>query len=125
MKRFWLGFFFGVVLTVEGIALAGVGHGSYAPLAFASTVFAFFPPAALVAGSLLWALYFLVVPSLDRAWQRITAVLLVIGIHATPSFWVALEDPAFARISLQALLIFCVTSLASVGMAMFMTVRKQ
>jgi hypothetical protein len=125
MKRFFLGFFFGVVLTVEGVVIAGAGHGSYAPLLFAATVFAFFPPAALVAGPLLWAVYFLVAPSLERAWQRITAVLIVVGIHATPSLLVALEDPAFARISLQALLIFCGTSIAVVGMLMFMTFRKQ
>jgi hypothetical protein len=34
MVRFFIGLLLGVILTVESLAIGGVGHGTYAPLAF-------------------------------------------------------------------------------------------
>jgi len=67
MVRFFLGLFFGVVMTVEGLAFAGVGHGTYAPLVFTASVAALIPILGLFAGPLLWALNFLLIPKLDRS----------------------------------------------------------
>jgi len=38
MLRFFLGLGFGVVLTVYSFAFVGVGHGTFAPMAFTSSL---------------------------------------------------------------------------------------
>jgi hypothetical protein len=48
-------------LTVEALAIGGVGHGTYAPLVFTASVAVLVPLLGLFAGPLLWAFYFLVI----------------------------------------------------------------
>lgn len=99
--RFTLGLGFGVVLTVYAFAFAGVGHGIDVPLVFAApflvlvTNLGALP--ALVLAPLLWALYFLLMPRIQRRRWRIITTLAILFCHVLPGLWLALTDPAFAR----------------------------
>src|SRR6267143_3334101 len=106
MVRFFVGLLLGVILTVEALAIGGVGHGTYAPLVFTASVAAFIPLLGLFAGPLLWAFYFLLIPNLERSWSQITSVSLVLMAHFGPGFWLAYEDPAFTRADSAELLVF-------------------
>ena len=125
MVRFFLGLFFGVVMTVEGLAFAGVGHGTYAPLVFTASVAALIPILGLFAGPLLWALYFLLIPKLDRSWSQIVAVSVVLLAHFGAGFWIAHEDPAFARADAALLLVFVITVLVTIGSLLFFCTRRR
>jgi len=124
MLRFFIGLLFGVVLTLEGLGFAGVGHGTYAPLVFAASVAALLPILGLFAGPLLWALYFLLIPDLDRLRNRAIALLLVLLIHVFPFLWVAHGDPAFARADSADLLIFAISVLLTIGSLLFFCIRR-
>ena len=124
MKRLLIGLFFGIVLTAQGIAFTGAGHGSYAFLACASSVFMFMPLLALVAGPLLWAFYFLFIPNLDKGWQRTTALSAVLVFHLGFGSWFAFQDPAFARLGLLPISVFSISLLATLGCLLFFSVRK-
>jgi len=125
MLRFFIGLFFGVVLTVEALAIGGVGHGTYAPLVFTASVAVFIPVLGLFAGPLLWAFYFLLIPNLERSWSQITALSLVLLAHFGPGFWVAYDDPAFARADPAGLLVFGLTVLVTIGCLLFFCVRQK
>jgi hypothetical protein len=62
MVRFFIGLLLGVILTVEALAIGGVGHGTYAPLAFTASFTLFIPMLGPFTGPLLWAFYFLLIP---------------------------------------------------------------
>ncbi len=64
MFRFSMGLGFGVILTIYAFAFVGVGHGTYAPLAFTTPLIALGAIPTLVLGSFLWAVYFLLVPQI-------------------------------------------------------------
>ena len=123
MRRFLLGLFLGGVLTVEALALAGVGHGIYAPLVFTASLVAVIPVLGLLVGPLLWGTYFLLIPNLERSWSQIVALLLVSLAHFGPGFWLASEDPAFARADSAMLLIFGITILVTAGCLLFFCIR--
>ncbi len=125
MVRFFLGLLFGVVLTVEALAFAGVGHGSYAPMVFVASVTAFIPLLGLAAGPLLWAFYFLLIPNLERPRSRAIALSLVLLVHFLPGFWVASEDPAFSRADSKLLLILGISVLVTIGSLLFFSFRRK
>jgi hypothetical protein len=124
MIRFLIGLFLGAVLTVEALALAGVGHGSYAPLVFTASVAGLIPVLGLFAGPLLWAFYFLLIPNLERSGSRVVALSLIMLAHFGPGLWVALGDPAFARADSLYLAIFGISILVTIGSLLFFTIRS-
>jgi len=124
MIRFLLGLFLGTVLTLEALALAGAGHGSYAPLVFAASVAALIPFLGLFAGPLLWAFYFLVIPTFERSGSRVIALSLVLLLHFGAGLWIALGDPAFARTDSVYLPIFGVSILVTMASLIFFTLRR-
>ena len=89
MARFFVGLGFGIVLTFESLGLAGAGHGTYAPLVFVSSFFAFVPILGLFAAPLLWAIYFVVVPNLETFKIRLIVLSTVLLAHLIPGFWLA------------------------------------
>jgi hypothetical protein len=117
--RFFIGLLFGVVLTAQALLFAGVGHGSYAPMVCVASVLALMPILGLLAGPLLWALYFLVIPNLVSRTRTIT-LSLILALHLVPAFLIAYQDPAFARASLLSLAVFGFTFLATVGLLLFL-----
>ena len=125
MLRFFIGLFFGVVLTVEALAIGGVGHGTYAPLVFTASVAVFIPVLGLFAGPLLWAFYFLLIPNLERSWSQTVGWALVLLAHFGPGLWVAYDDPAFARADPAGLLVFGLTVLVTIGCLLFFCVRQK
>jgi len=125
MVRFFVGLLLGVILTVEALAIGGVGHGTYAPLVFTASVAAFIPLLGLFAGPLLWAFYFLLIPNLERSWSQTVGWALVLLAHFGPGFWLAYEDPAFARADSAELLVFGFTVLVTIGALLFFCVRQR
>ncbi len=125
MVRFFLGFFFGTILTVEALAIGGVGHGSYAPLILTASVAALIPFLNLFAGPLLWAFYFLLIPNLEGLLKRVIALLLVSLLHFGLGLWAALGDPAFARANSEHLLSFGISVLVTMGFLLFFTFRRR
>src|SRR5260370_39469098 len=93
MLRFFVGLLLGVVLTIQALGFAGVGHGTYAPLVFTASVAALIPILGLFAGPLLWAFYFLLIPNLERSWSQTVGWFLVLLAHFVPDFWVAYDAP--------------------------------
>jgi hypothetical protein len=125
MKRFLLGLCLGVGLTVEGFGLAGVGHGTYAPMVVTASVAALIPALSLVVGPLLWSLYFVVIPNLERSWSQMAALSFVFVAHVGAGIWLAYEDPAFARADSTLLLVFGITLLATIGCLLFLCVLRR
>lgn len=125
MLRFLVGMSLGVVLTVEALAFAGAGHGTYAPLVFTASIAALIPVLGLFAGPLLWAFYFLLIPNLERSRSQIVALSLVSLAHFGPGFWLAYEDPAFARADSAQLLVFGITILVTAGCLLFFCTRPR
>jgi len=125
MVRFFIGLFLGVVLSIQALGFAGVGHGTYAPLVFTASVAALIPVLGLFAGPLLWAFYFLVIPNLQRSWSQIAALSLVLLAHFGPGCWLAYEDPAFARADSAQLLVFGITVLVTIGSLLLFCVRHR
>jgi hypothetical protein len=123
MVRFFIGLLLGVILTVQAVIFAGVGHGSYAPMAYVASVIALMPMLALVAGPLLWATYFLLIPNLDSGRSKLIALSLVLAFHLLPGSWIAIQDPAFAHASQSGLLIFVASLLATIGVLLFFSIR--
>lgn len=124
MVRFFIGLLLGVVLTAQALMFAGVGHGSYAPMVCVASVIALMPILGLLAGPLLWALYFLVIPNLAGRTKAITLGLML-SFHLVPGFLTAYQDPALARASLLSLAIFGLTFLATVGLLLFFCMRTK
>ncbi|MDX6530834.1 MAG: hypothetical protein QOH41_3124 [Blastocatellia bacterium] len=114
----------GVILTTQAVVFAGIGHGSYAPMAYVASVIGLMPILALPAGPLLWALYFLVIPNLDSSRSKVRALCLVLAFHLLPGSWIAYQDPALGQASLLALLIFVVSFLATIGLLFFFSIRE-
>jgi hypothetical protein len=125
MLRFFVGLLLGVVLTVEALAIGGVGHGTYAPLVFTASVAAFIPLLGLFIGPLLWAFYFLLIPNLERSWSQIAALSAVLLAHFGPGFWLAYGDPAFTRADSADLLVFGITVLVTIGSLLLFCVRDR
>jgi hypothetical protein len=114
-----------VILTVEALAIGGVGHGTYAPLVFTASVAVLVPLLGLFAGPLLWAFYFLLIPNLQRSWIQVLVLTVVALAHFGPGLWVAFDDPAFARADPPQLLVFGVTVLVTIGALLFFCVRQR
>ena len=125
IARFFIGLLLGVVLTAEALAIGGVGHGTYAPLIFAASLTVLIPMLGLFTGPLLWAFYFLLIPNLERSWTQTVGWSLVLLAHFGPGFWVAYEDPAFARADPAGLLVFGFTILVTIGSLMLFCVRHR
>jgi hypothetical protein len=125
MVRFFVGVLLGVILTVEALAIGGVGHGTYAPLVFTASLAVLVPVLGLFAGPFLWAFYFLLIPILERSWSQAVALSLVLLTHFGPGLWVAYEDPAFARADSVPLLLFGITILITIGCLLFFCVRQR
>jgi hypothetical protein len=125
MKRFLLGLGWGVVLTVEAFALAGVGHGTYGPLVVTASVAGPIPVLGLTAGPLIWGFYFVLIPNLERSWSQMAALSFVFVAHVGAGIWLAYEDPAFARADSTLLLVFGITLLATIGCLLFLCVLRR
>jgi hypothetical protein len=125
LVRFFIGLFLGVILTVESFAVGGVGHGTYAPLIFTTSVAILIPVVGIFAGPLLWAFYFLLIPNLQRSWTQALALTLVAIAHFVPGFWVAYEDPAFARADSTQLFVFGLTILVTISALLFFCIRRK
>jgi hypothetical protein len=125
MARFFVGLCFGIILAFESVVLTGAGHGTYAPLVFTSSLLAFVPVLGLFTGPPLWAIYFVLIPNLDEIKTRLIVLSTVMLAHLIPGFWLAAEDPAFARADKTWLVFFGISFVASVGVLMFSCFRKQ
>jgi hypothetical protein len=95
--RFALGFGLGLILSVCALMLAGVGHGTYAPMIANASLLAFIPLLGLVVPPFLWGIYFLVIPEIDSLPGRIIALALILLLHIVPGIWLASQDHAFTR----------------------------
>jgi hypothetical protein len=124
MTRFLVGLFLGVVLTVESLVFAGAGHGTYAPLVFTGSVLALIPFLGLVAGPMLWALYFLLIPNFESPVSRGAALLFVSIFHFGAGLWIAIGDPAFERADSVYLLIFGISVVVTMGSLLFFIIRR-
>jgi hypothetical protein len=125
MVRFFIGLLLGVILTVEALAIGGVGHGTYAPLIFTASLAVLVPLLGLFAGPLLWAFYFLLIPKLQRSSIQAVVLTLVALAHFGPGLWVAFDDPAFARADPPQLFVFGATVLITIGALLFFCVRQR
>jgi hypothetical protein len=96
--RFSIGFLLGLLLTGAGFFLAGIGHGTYAPLVCNTGLIGFFlPPLSLFIAPFQWGLYLVLIPALPSSRWRTFWIVAVILIHLLPGIWLATDDPAFAR----------------------------
>jgi len=101
MLRFFLGLAFGVVLTVFSFGFVGVGHGTFAPMAFTASLIALIPAGgaipAILLSPFLWALYFQLIPKIQKRSIRITTTAALLSCHILSGTWLAIEDAAFTR----------------------------
>ena len=125
MARFFIGLCFGIVLALESVVLAGAGHGTYAPAVFTSSLLALVPVLGLFTGPPLWAIYFVVIPNMDAIKIRLIVLSTLLLAHLIPGFWLAADDPAFARADRTWLIFFVASFVATVGLLTFFCVRKQ
>lgn len=131
MLRFFLGLGLGVILTVFSFGFGGVGHGTYAPMLFTAgplsvlLVFGNLIP-VIVLAPFLWALYFLRIPRIRRAWLRITLASIISLIHVIAGGWLAIEDSAFTRAlseNLIGVLLFGLLATMTMGLLFYFAVR--
>jgi hypothetical protein len=98
MLRFFVGLGFGVVLTILGLGLGGVGHGSYVPMIFLNPLILLPLPAFFITiGSVLWALYFVLVPRISAKRIRIVTICVIYCTHLGIGALYANQDSAFRR----------------------------
>ena len=96
--RFSIGFFLGLLLIGAGFVLAGVGHGTYAPLVCNTGLVGFvFLPFSLFVAPFQWGFYLAFIPSLSSSRWRTVCIVIVILTHLIPGVWLAMTDPAFSR----------------------------
>jgi hypothetical protein len=124
IRRSLLGVFLGIMLTIESAFVAGVGHGSYAPLAFTASIAAFIPFVALAVGPILWLLYFLVIPKL-QGWKTTAAICSVLVIHMLPGLYFAHDDPAIVEMNVGTLLLFGASFLTTLLLLLFFSSRRK
>jgi len=123
--RFFLGLGLGVILTVFSLGFAGVGHGTYSPMAFTVALIGF---SILITGDLtvtlvlapfLWTLYFLLIPKIRKAWVRLTVASSISLIHVLLGGGLAINDPAFLRADLGAVLGFTLLAAMTISCLMY------
>ncbi len=96
-----VGFLLGLALAIFGFLLAGIGHGTYAPMIANVSILFFIPVLGVIVAffgpPFLWAFYFLWIPSIvSRAWRTV-ALALVALLHLIPALWFTFGDSAFKR----------------------------
>ena len=121
--RFFIGLLLGIILTAQALVFAGVGHGSYAPLICVASIIGFVPILGLVAGPLLWAMYFLIVPNLSTSRSKVIVISLILLLHLLPGFWIASQDPALSQASLSSVMIFAFSFFATIGLLFLISMR--
>lgn len=109
-------------LTGEAMLIGGIGHGSYAPLAFAASVAVFFPLVAFGAGPLLWAAYFLLIPNLQGK-KTSLGIWVILLLHIGPGLWLAYDDPAIVNTNSSLLLLFGISFLAATTFLLLLSFR--
>lgn len=100
MLRTVLGFGGGMILTFSSLGFAGVGHGTYVPMAFSGSLLiliAAFGPIIPLLVPFWWAGYFHFIPRLSKRLVRMWAAILALVMHLAIGSGLALSDPAFAR----------------------------
>jgi hypothetical protein len=95
--RFLLGFVFGLILVVTAFPPMAIGHGTYAPLVFSSSLLGLSPVVGFFAPPFLWGLYFVLIRLIESSKVRTLVISLIVIMHLVPGSWVASHDPAFAR----------------------------
>ena len=123
IRRSLLGLFLGIMLTIESAFVAGVGHGSYAPLAFTASIAAFIPFVALAVGPMLWLLYFSAIPKL-KGWKTSATIFFVLVIHILPGLYFAHDDPAIVEMNVGILLLFGASFLTTLALLAFLSSRR-
>ena len=130
MIRLFLGLLFGVILTICSFGFMGVGHGTYVPMVFTSSLIAlitqFGAIPAIVLSPFLWALYFLFIPRFQTKWLRMASVFMVLSVHVLSGMWLAIEDPAFWRTlsdQLSELLVFGLLFATAITFLLYLAVR--
>ena len=97
--RVLIGFLLGCVMSALAPFLAGFGHGTYAPMAFNSSVLLFIPGIGVVlaflAAPLLWAVYYGMIPAIQKLRVRAAVVSAVLLSHVLPGVWMVCTEPAF------------------------------
>jgi hypothetical protein len=105
MRRFFIGFAIGVVLTIAAMVAAGLGHGPNAPFVFTSPLIACLRedlrPAGFVTGPFIWGAYFLFIPTFKRRAVRFSASVILLASHLIGGMSVAVNEPKFAQASDQ------------------------
>lgn len=93
-----MGFVLGLFLAGAGFMLAGIGHGTYAPMVCSAGVLAFiFLPLSIFLPPFQWGLYLVLIPAIESSrWRTVWVVVVILG-HLIPGIWLASGDPAFAR----------------------------
>ena len=122
--RFLLGFLCGVLLAFEAFLLTGAGHGTYAPLIFASSILSLLSPFFAIGTPVLWGLYFVLVPVAETR-PKIVALALILVAHFLPGIWLAVTDPAFAHSSPLGLLLFFASLAATFGVLLFLCFARR
>lgn len=96
-----VGFLLGLGLALIGFLLAGIGHGTYAPMIANVSVLIFIPVIgvfiAVFGPPFLWAFYFFWIPSIVSRARRSVALASVALLHLIPALWFAFGDSAFKR----------------------------
>jgi hypothetical protein len=99
-RRIVIGFMIGCCLSMFAALLAGAGHGTYVPLVVSSSVLVFLPGigirVAFFAAPVLWAVYLVLIPTIQRTRAKAIGIASVFGMHVLPAAVFALAEPAFA-----------------------------
>ena len=132
MFRFFIGLAFGVILTISAFGVGGVGHGTYAPLIFTDPFVMLLPDSAgivaVLAGPLLWAMYFQFIPKIRQRSARFLTLAALLTAHLVAGIFVSLNDPAFARAWGQersGLIGFAVIVVVAMSSLLFFSLRKR
>ncbi|MFN2497740.1 MAG: hypothetical protein ABR557_01480 [Pyrinomonadaceae bacterium] len=129
MVRFFVGLGFGAILTIYSVGFGGVGHGTYAPLVFTMPLIALTNGGGIIMillAPLPWALYFLLLPRIRPARNRIACLSVVLSVHILAGGFLAIQDPAFTRAvndNWRGVLIFGFLTAITMSSLFYFTVR--
>ena len=130
MLRFFIGLFFGTLLTLSSFGFLGVGHGTAVPMAFTGSLVALIPLDGAVPVMFLlpflWAIYFQFIPRIRTKSVRLKFTAIVLSLHLLSGLFVAFEDPSFVNTfngRLQQLLVFAFELAIAITLLLFFSMR--
>ena len=129
MWRFLLGLLLGLCLAGYSFSFIGVGHGTFVPIAFASSLLAFMvdlgPVIPMLGMPILWGMYFLLIPDIDSKFKRLLVLFTVLGLHLLIGVLFYIDDQAgMARASGGNLTSFFLLLLISASLLIFVSAKE-